>query len=1567
MSNSVESGNDFILNVGSGNITIKEANGKTVYLKIGTAAAKLVTLSAPAPTPDTLISNSANNVTVTGTSKADSITNTGSNVKILAGESNDTIQNDGDKVTIDAGAGNDSIHNHGDSVSVFGGAGNDYFFDCNTNKNVTINGGAGDDSVYVSSTLSSNELILGGDGKDSILNHGTQITIDGGADNDTIRNDGNNVTMNGGTGADYILSYGENISINGGADNDTLWNAITNNGKINAGEGNDSIINGFLTNNSDGSTTVRKTQNVTVDAGSGNDTVRNYYSDKISVNGGAGDDYIYSGYTRDNVNYGNNITLQGGAGNDYISLSSAAKNNVIVYNSGDGNDTVYGIDSNDTVKITGAEYEKVTTASSNDVTLKVGSGSMILKDAKNVSFTINGTVKPAGGENISNSSSNTLISTGTGNDSVYNSEGYVTINTGNGNDSIYNERGYYGVSINAGEGNDTVRGYGYTTTVLGGKGNDYIYFGNGWNTIDGGSGADTIYAFAASVNGGADNDYISLYGNSDGTNYTCTITGGTGDDIIYGVKNNTVGTFYQYNFGDGNDIIYNVNDKDTISIGGADYTTSKSGSNIFINVANSGTITLSGASSKQFTIYPEKTPEPVSVTAQDVIKYFSKALDTITGDTGITAVNKAVKIATGGYFQSAQDVIDSMVNARSFYSSGKSGSTQYLKNEFGMDFTNDDTGAILGLDAGGTKSLNAEDVIPEYGGLDTSYTGNSFTLGDTTFKLAKWTNFNRNEYKYITFNELGSADQQYLWQATKTWWAESGLDVIYDSFGYSFADSKSTTKEVPIMFVNDPKDESTWGTGFKPSWLEATSRLGYSNGKTYGSAITINMSYYKNFDSANDKNGISPAEQIYGDRVFTHELTHAIMASNVDYYWNLPYYIMEGFCEVVHGGDYRASGSMIPLANNIDMLKKAYTFLGYAGDSNNPDDEFTKLKIYSPTYGAGIMFMRYLAKQGSEHYGQGNYSNGSGAVNDGDSEFFGITVKGASLTVDENYTEKAVDLTDYSSKVTKVDATKFTRDIVITGSSSANLLQGGSGNDTIYANNGKDTLSGGAGNDILYAEAGNNSLSGGTGNDTLYGGVGNDTMHGGDGKDIFVHNMGTLYIEDYTAGQDKIQLTNFDIVTSHSISGNNVVLNVRDTSILVKNGKGKNITVIDGEGNETATIYGGNDKDTLGLSVKNSIVTAASTFKGNEIDLADFTNATKVNAAAVTQAVSIVGTGGNNSIKGSKYADTISGGVGNDTVSLGGGNDVYIYSSGNDLIQDYKAGEDKISLASGSITSANLSSSNVILNISNGGKITVKGGKDKAITIIDSNGKETSNIYPIDTLPAGITVKNSIVTAASTFKGNKIDLADYDATKVNAAAVTQAVSIVGTAANNSLKGGKGADTIHGDEGKDTILGGANADLLLGDAGNDLLKGEAGNDTLAGGTGNDTLTGGAGNDVFVYSAGNDLITDYTAGDKIKIDGTISKTSYSGKNVVFEIGNGSLTVKNGKGKKIIVTDGNNNTQTYSRTLDILYDNNFMTDENNLDSITESKFAVTNIETKTYTDLTQDDNILTFAKDK
>jgi Ca2+-binding RTX toxin-like protein len=86
--------------------------------------------------------------------------------------------------------------------------------------------------------------------------------------------------------------------------------------------------------------------------------------------------------------------------------------------------------------------------------------------------------------------------------------------------------------------------------------------------------------------------------------------------------------------------------------------------------------------------------------------------------------------------------------------------------------------------------------------------------------------------------------------------------------------------------------------------------------------------------------------------------------------------------------------------------------------------------------------------------------------------------------------------------------------------------------------------------------------------------------------------------------------------------------------------------------------------------------------------------------------------------------------------------------------------------------------------------------------------------------------------------------------------------------------------ILGTADNNTLIAGAGADSITGLAGNDALNGGAGNDTLVGGAGSDVLTGGDGADRFGFEspvkAGGDVdtVTDFVSGsDKIALAGSI----------------------------------------------------------------------------------------------
>ncbi|MEM9451903.1 MAG: hypothetical protein AAGA75_25715 [Cyanobacteria bacterium P01_E01_bin.6] len=132
----------------------------------------------------------------------------------------------------------------------------------------------------------------------------------------------------------------------------------------------------------------------------------------------------------------------------------------------------------------------------------------------------------------------------------------------------------------------------------------------------------------------------------------------------------------------------------------------------------------------------------------------------------------------------------------------------------------------------------------------------------------------------------------------------------------------------------------------------------------------------------------------------------------------------------------------------------------------------------------------------------------------------------------------------------------------ISGTPNADVLKGGSGNDTIKAFGDKDKLVGKEGNDIMIGGGGNDRLIGGDGDDTLRGGGGkdrligkndddilkgggrddllkggkdddlldggggSDTLIGGDGEDIFVlqQGKGIDTIRDFDSEVDQIRL-----------------------------------------------------------------------------------------------------------------------------------------------------------------------------------------------------------------------------------------------------------------------------------------------------------------------------------------------------------------------------------------------------------------------------------------------------------
>ena len=249
----------------------------------------------------------------------------------------------------------------------------------------------------------------------------------------------------------------------------------------------------------------------TIDAGKGNDTIINTSVEGMNV----GDDeglINYEGVTLQ----GAYSSLVGGDGNDLIidlvgrSTINAGKGNDAVtlgaystfeYSDGDGNDTIVGYSSDNTIHLLSGSL-KSTVNSGKNVVLTVGSGKLTLKNAKGIELNIvdadsevptvpvdsydrrivgtaeddtlytqnpNVTVRGAEGNdliiNSSNIGNNSMLVGGDGDDTIVSNSRGVLADGGDGNDLIELAGLEQTVRYRGGDGNDTVLGYTSTDTI----------------------------------------------------------------------------------------------------------------------------------------------------------------------------------------------------------------------------------------------------------------------------------------------------------------------------------------------------------------------------------------------------------------------------------------------------------------------------------------------------------------------------------------------------------------------------------------------------------------------------------------------------------------------------------------------------------------------------------------------------------------------------------------------------------------------------------------------------------------------------------------------------------------------------------------------------------------------------------------------------------------------------------------------------------------------------------------------------------------------------------------------
>ena len=287
-----------------------------------------------------------------------------------------------------------------------------------------------------------------------------------------------------------------------------------------------------------------------------------------------------------------------------------------------------------------------------------------------------------------------------------------------------------------------------------------------------------------------------------------------------------------------------------------------------------------------------------------------------------------------------------------------------------------------------------------------------------------------------------------------------------------------------------------------------------------------------------------------------------------------------------------------------------------------------------------------------------------------------------------------------------------TNGLNLAGDSGADIIDGTTGNDTIFAGAASDTVNGGDGNDTLVANDSGadvfantpDTLNGGNGNDTIYADSA-DTISGGAGFDVLYAindnpmtiDLGATSIEYMRAGfgNDTINAATQTTAVEVYGGGGNDTITGSNFDDIIWAGVG-NDTVVGNDGNDVIvgdlgsdSLSGGAGNDQIYADNTDSFIDGGSGFdalyintsgansNGMSVDMAathfefvaDFFGGNDtINGSGLSVAAQVYAAGGNDTVTGGSGADFLWGEAGNDTIVGNAGNDVLVGGTGSDVL-----------------------------------------------------------------------------------------------------------------------------------------------------------------------------------------------------------------------------------------------------------------------------------------------------------
>jgi len=1286
-------------------------------------------------------------------------------------------------------------------------------------NNITLQGGAGQDSLVAEG---SGALLIAGTGKNTLI--GTNKSGTG----DTLGGNGKSILRGGSAATTYVLDKaGDTLSADSGGI-DTIRTSLNSfNLSAQAVAGGNTIENVVYTGTRSATLTGNNLANSLV-GGRANDSLSGLGgNDTLLGNNGA--DTLLGGSGNDSLNGGSGSDLlDGGTGNDFL-------------DGGTGEDLLRGGTGNDTYVVDDPSDIIVERNGEGTDWVKSSVTHALFQNVENLELTgtaaIRGTGNTQANRIVGNSAANTLLGLN-GNDTLLGNGGNDYLDGGAGADSL-----------SGGSGNDTLVG-GAGDTLVGGDGDDLFIIDNSSTSLSGGAGTNTVLSsvsFALSESAQIQNLVLTGFANTSATGNSQanrlegnqgqnTLLGNGGADTLIGREGAD-----SLSGGAGNDLLSGGEGNDTLNGGtGNDTMEGGDGNDYFIVDSPNDFLSDTGG------IDTVETNTSIDISAAKVgpltvienILHTGSSPATLVGNDANNSIrgSAANETLSGGL---GNDTLDAQGGLNSL--AGGLGNDVYILSSVTdkvLEFAGEGTDTVLTNLATHALAANVENLVYT-GSASATFTGNalansivggagndSLTGGDGSDTLVGG-NGNNTLVGGTGTNSLvgGTGNDLYI--------ISSATDLIQDSGG---TDTVRTS-------VNH-----TLAAG-----LEAIESSGTTALRLAGNAQNNSLTSGRSGDTL-----------IGGSGNDTYFVGHS------------PVQLIENLNE---GVDAVFASVSLSLSENIENL----TLTG-SGNINATGNS--------------------LANRIEGNAGNNRIDGGAGADNlvggAGDDtlihDALDTSIDGGTGT---DLVESAVTINLADGRFTNVENILLTGsgNINATGNSLANRIEGNSGANRIDGGTGVDTLVGGAGNDTFIHDASDAAIEGGAGTDVLESAVSIDLA---DGR---------------FSGVENIVLTGSGNINATGDGGaNRIEGNSGDNLLDAGVGTGVDI-LIGGQGNDTlvfrettGTADGGEGTDTLRF-VRSSLTLVDSDFSGftsiENLDVSQVSGDVKITVGSQAQAkgfVSLQGGGGNTTLTADNTAGAVhfTAGSGNASLSGSSAGDVLVAGSGSAVL-DGRVGNDLFVLSSGTQVGAN-----TII----GGVGTDTVGLNAGATLGDvqlANVREVEVLRVADVGGSSISLgANAAVAGISrlvggTVGGDTLSAAGYDAARsitIDASASTVGSTLVGGLGNTTFIGGAGADLIQvatatvlnaasiiGGAGRDTVQINTDAQVVadsdldrisgvevlqLGNGANSIVLGnhakDAGFSLVGGGGGNDTLTatgafgstaitldGGTGNDRLVFSS------------------------------------------------------------------------------------------------------------------